>query len=685
MSNSGVPQFPQPGQYRPDTSQQGPRAGDNDFSFGQLDKAPREIRAEITAARQAIRLEGEVARSNADGSVRVTTQRGDVDVRLPADQPRPQAGQRVEVEITPPPRSDATAPAQVAIRDASPAAEARIDAARAEAARQSATPVQIEVSDGRPTDAARNDAQIVRPSDTNANATPAPNRFPETGSLARLDPVSPQQLEALVNDRQLASVETVQSALSRLPASITDPLPPQVGSAAAITNASSAQTVSPNAILNTQAQSSTSGAATQTVLGSSTSISTLSTGITNADGSISAPVNPLANTPFAKLPTALQTSNAQALPFNAQDVRVGNIQAPAVSISAPTSANNAAQVIATPDNIAQNPILSGQKAGQVSGVVIAKTLNQVPLVNFNVPTGNTGIAAQLNPVAQQTFILQFPSDALLLGSQVDVSSQSLNAQLTSTNQASTSTLQASASALPALPLSNIALPQSWPLLQDIQQSLSQSTAQAAAQSAQAFSAVIPSPANTAQFGPAALFFVAALRGGDLGSWLSDKAGDILKSEGKSSLLNRLASEGNTLNSAARETLAQDWRGMNIPLMWDGDIQKIALHYKHDQTSDDDDKSSGNKGTRFVFDLDLDTMGKVQLDGFFRPISENGPRLDIVLRTEERFSASVQAEMRRMYMDAIKPSQVSGELSFQDGVDAWVMIDAQGNNALGVNA
>ena len=126
--------------------------------------------------------------------------------------------------------------------------------------------------------------------------------------------------------------------------------------------------------------------------------------------------------------------------------------------------------------------------------------------------------------------------------------------------------------------------------------------------------------------------------------------------------------------------------MNIPLFWEGDIQKIALHYRHDSGhSQDESDQSGNKGTRFIFDLNLDAMGKVQLDGFFRPVSENGPRLDIILRTEERFSAAMQAEMRRVYMDAIKPSQVGGELSFQDGIDAWVMIDAADARELGVNA
>jgi len=53
-----------------------------------------------------------------------------------------------------------------------------------------------------------------------------------------------------------------------------------------------------------------------------------------------------------------------------------------------------------------------------------------------------------------------------------------------------------------------------------------------AQAANAFAAMTPSPANAAQFGPAVMFFVAAMRSGDVSGWLGNKAIDALQKSGK---------------------------------------------------------------------------------------------------------------------------------------------------------
>lgn len=710
MSETNIPRFPEPGQYKPEGNQR--TAGnnrDNNTQIGRLDRAPNEIRAEITAQRKAIRLEGEITRVNQDGSVRVQTPRGDIDVKLPADerhqQRPPQVGQRVEVEVQPPPRNAPEQPPQVTIRPAP------VDTPQVQTERPSATPVQVEVSDSRPAQTQpRVEAQIVRPAPTNPNAPPPPNTFPEAGSLVRLEPVSPQQLEQLVTNRQLVVAEAAQNTLSQLP--VLDVLPVQTAAAPITTSVQSTpaplqEAIAPLAFAQTQSAPSLlllqPTATTQNVPPQAAKttqqvtlpplLTALNSGVTTtSDTQINVPILTRAQAAVVQLQTlATNTPLETPPPATPQDARIGQIQPPQVSLTPPTQAAAPASPFFTPpETVPNNPVITAQKSTQITGTVIAKTEAQIPVVQFNVPQSTgapvpataqpLGTAAPLTPVQQQTFILQFPSDALILGSRIDVTPQSLiTTSTTSPAQGATLT-----QATPALPFANIAFPQPWPVMQEIQQTLLQQSTKAAAQSAQAFTASIPNPANSAQFGAAALFFVAAARGGDLSSWLGDKAAEILRSSGKSSLLSRLNGDAATGRSAPDATPGE-WRGMNIPLAWNGDIQKIALHYKHDSQSGDDEKASGNKGTRFIFDLNLDVMGKVQVDGFFRPVSSDGPRLDVVLRTEERFSGSMQAEMRRIYMDAIKPSQVGGELSFQDGDTAWVMIDAESESALGVSA
>jgi len=70
------------------------------------------------------------------------------------------------------------------------------------------------------------------------------------------------------------------------------------------------------------------------------------------------------------------------------------------------------------------------------------------------------------------------------------------------------------------------------------------------------------------------------------------------------------------------------------------------------------------------DLNLSNMGKVQLDGLF--IGKDS-RLDLILRTQQKFSETMKMEMRQTYRDALEDISFSGELSFQDKVDQWVNI------------
>jgi len=652
MSNSGVPQFPQPGQYRADTTQRS--AGNNREAIGRIEHASAEIRAEITARRQEIRAQGEVTQVNPDNSVRVSTPRGEVEIQLPADQPRPSVGQRVEIQITP--------PSQVVIRPSAEQVQPQTPT------RPTATPVQIEVRGEQPQTAQTTPPRAdITPPDP--NAPPPVNRFPEAGSIVRIEPITPQQLQQLSDGRQLSTPQVIWQSVASVP--VADIVVPQnvvvnTGDNAPITQ-STASTVTPQATPLNSVQILDIPAEPQLTQASqiSTSLASAPPALTNiavGDDNISVPVLTRAQAAVVQLQNA--AAGAQGAtnppPLAPQDVRVGTIQTTDVGFTQQ-----------------QSLITGGNNAAQFTGTVIAHTQNQVPIVQFSLPQSAGQpftINAPLSPVEQQTYILQFPSDALVLGSKIHVTPQTLNNAITTTQPNAL---------VQALPFANITFPQSWPIMTEIQQTLTQITTQAAAQSAQAFTASIPSPANATQFGPAALLFVAAMRGGDMSSWLGGKGIDALRSAGKDSLLSRLG-DLNTMTRAA-DAPSGEWRGMQIPLMWDGDIQKIALHYKREDDQSDSEAQSGNAGTRFVFDLNLDAMGKVQLDGFFRPVSSDGPRLDVVLRTEERFSISMQAEMRRIYMDAIKPSQVGGELSFRDGTDAWVMIDAEDPAKLGVSA
>lgn len=245
---------------------------------------------------------------------------------------------------------------------------------------------------------------------------------------------------------------------------------------------------------------------------------------------------------------------------------------------------------------------------------------------------------------------------------------SLTQPLTAQTSAQTATpLQASLGALSPLPVTMTSLltPELWPAANTLYQNI----AQASIGAANAFASVTPSPSAPAQFGPAVMFFVAAMRSGDISGWLGNKTIDALQRSGKGQSLSKFLSDGASMARLIDAPASNDWRAMSVPLMYGERIEKIALYYKREDGKGADD-AENNKGGfhRFIFNLSPENMGKVQLDGLFR---QN--RLDLAVRTEQQFSQAMKMDMRQKYTHALEVAGVHGELSFQRTQEHWVTI------------
>ncbi|MEC7030024.1 MAG: hypothetical protein VXW91_10105, partial [Pseudomonadota bacterium] len=172
---------------------------------------------------------------------------------------------------------------------------------------------------------------------------------------------------------------------------------------------------------------------------------------------------------------------------------------------------------------------------------------------------------------------------------------------------------------------------------------------------------------------AALLFVAAVRGGDISGWLGDKNIDLLKRLGKGDALNRLTRDlGGIQRTSSESVQSQDWRGMALPMAYDGDLTKLMLYYRHDKTETEDGEKK--RGTRFIFDLNLTKMGAVQIDGLHRPINENENRLDLIVRTTKPVSDQMRKAMRAVYIEALQQAQAIGDISFQNEKEKFVKVE-----------
>lgn len=217
-------------------------------------------------------------------------------------------------------------------------------------------------------------------------------------------------------------------------------------------------------------------------------------------------------------------------------------------------------------------------------------------------------------------------------------------------------LLAEPTAGPPLPPHPFALVQAraWPALAEAYQLL-QSLDPAAAQQMAASTLPQANSRLTADM----LFFLSALRGGDVGGWLSEGNMRLLRRE-RPELLNRLGDDFRQIGTMAREPVGGDWRIALVPFFTGTDLEQIRL-YLRPYGGDEDESDGTPKGVRFIIDVDLTRLGRMQLDGLVR---DDRKRVDLIVRSDERLPAAMQADIRAIFEEANALTGVVGGLTFQ---------------------
>lgn len=699
---------------------------------GVADQSARIVRLPdaLSAVARAQRLEGQVIQQNPDGSTRVRTEQGDLDIIVRGRQP--QQGQQIQVDVP-----SGRPPRQVVIRQApqqpsqtssppqadDPVIQTRITAqtVRAEQAvqrveaQQQSTATRTAQPAAQPAAAntsGRADAPTPQTSTPRPLPAQAPAQIPQqptplpAGTTVRFLPVTPAQAQQIVQQTiqnlttlptsiaraaftanliaQDAQTTNTQSLLSIRAGDVsaltqtvrTVPLPTAQNAApvgSAIANVPPALQLVRNFLgFTPQSQPALTNTATPTtapasvIYGKTGPVLTL-TQAPLATGQIGvAKLIPALNSLITTLPggsglTNLPSSFARITQF---DATLLNIRLPDVSLTPPTALNARPQGLPVPDGafkitppIATPTTPAGTLTAQVSGM----TPQNLPLITLQWP----------GTALPQNFVLQFSASNLPLGAQITLSPGTIMvAQPGSAGTQAAASAGASASGgtinLPPGLLSLFG-PGPWPTLDETYQTLYQ----AAPQAAQSLARILPSPANPSQLGSAALLFIAAVRSGDIASWLGDKKIDLLqRATGRGNILGRVTQDLSTIaqRTADSASATGDWKAIPLPMFWEGEVQKVALYVKDDggRARDDDDK--GDKQTRFIFDLDLTRMGGVQLDGLVR-----GKRFDLVLRTQTPLSVSMQQAMKQSYNRALHDTDLHGDLSFQGDIKSWVNV------------
>ncbi|MBT6095245.1 MAG: hypothetical protein HOH04_10205 [Rhodospirillaceae bacterium] len=169
-----------------------------------------------------------------------------------------------------------------------------------------------------------------------------------------------------------------------------------------------------------------------------------------------------------------------------------------------------------------------------------------------------------------------------------------------------------------------------------------------------------------------LFFLFALRGGDVKQWLGDAPSRALEKL-KPGLLGRLRDDFSGLSRLADEPPNLDGRMLPIPFLNGLDIEQLRLLIRRrEEDEDDEDDPRKGPGIRFVVDLNLSRLGRLQLDGF---VQDGTKRFDLIVRSDTRLPDTVQNGIRDIFEGAIETTGVTGGLAFQAAPANFVGIDA----------
>lgn len=598
---------------------------------------------------RAMRLDGEVVAQNKDGSVRIHTDQGDIDIQVRGKQP--QTGAKVEVDLPAgnPPKSATIRPAPVVVpQQPLPSTQSPVTSkplpqtpVTQQPSAQTQTPAQPNVQtplDSNIQAATKPSPQPVTP------ATPQPTTLPPltTGQIVQIvpltEPVSSQPLPTTIIDAPDAPQTAAKNIVNRI-----------------TTEASQAAQKIQSGLVSNLLQ------AVKSIIPSTPALTAQPPNITTSAPSFL---------------SATQTQQMIQPPSIAEQTPIV-LSAKIISITPPLDQRifmAQPQAVPTengmlPSALTPNAIPTSDTAAQPLLVTVSDTtLQNKPVISL--PMNNSG--------AIQNFVMQASAANTPPGTQMTILPQPSTIQM---QPATPTTAGTSAQAIPQVitppvtqPAQIASIPAAWksfmplmqpsplwPVMDDIFQSFYQATPQAA----QILGRIIPSPANGQSFGPAILLFAAALKSGELQAWIGDKKLEMLQKLGKGDLVSRLSGETSSL-SQNTDAASSDWKSYPIPLLYQNEISKVLFHVRREP--DEEGKQQEKGATRFVMDVSLTRMGDVQLDALVR-----GNRVDLMVRTELPVSLSMQDAMRTAYAKALDNTNIFGDIGFQSDVKNFISV------------
>lgn len=356
-------------------------------------------------------------------------------------------------------------------------------------------------------------------------------------------------------------------------------------------------TSSPSSPANPSPAPSNTGAATVTPAANS------SAGATQANPAVATPQAATAANPAIAPPTGSA--------FSAQ----------IVSITPPPGQSNPAAVPTIAAQQLSTPPAAQQSANQITGTVVGNSAGGTPIVQT--PIGLVSLNVN-GPVPLNTRITFEATETV---ARADQSSAKQPAPLT-------------------------VLAQTWPSLEEAIDVLDRSDPAAAANLSQT-TVLRPGGQMTSMM----LFFLAAVRGGDVKSFLGRPGLAALEKSGQNQLLSRLGDEFRTMGRAS-EPSDNGWRAFYVPVQDGAEMRQIGF-YINSEKKDSGEQSEDQDRTHFMVDLNLSQLGPFQIDGLAEKES-----LDLVVRTSTPLPGDMRKNIHDLFQETLAGTGIQGTLNYR---------------------
>lgn len=160
-----------------------------------------------------------------------------------------------------------------------------------------------------------------------------------------------------------------------------------------------------------------------------------------------------------------------------------------------------------------------------------------------------------------------------------------------------------------------------------------------------------------------LFFLTALRGGDLRQWLTGAPMRSLERE-RPDLLGRMNDDFGQLSRLFNDSPPSDWRTALVPFLNGAELEQIRMFSRGRRGTAGDGEEEDDQ-TRFVIDVELSQLGRVQLDGL---VKGKEKRFDLFLRTDGPLPPEMRRDITAIFTLSAEATGVAGRLMFQGNAD-----------------